>query len=66
MRGIFTVLRDWFWHPCPNCENWTTETFEHFVWRMGLDTSEDIVTNNEPNDNKLYHCFECGIWFREG
>ena len=58
MRSIWDIIRDWFWHPCPNCENWTTENFEHAMWRFG-------EGDNKPIDKKLFHCFECGTWFRE-
>lgn len=58
MRSVWDILRDLFWHPCPNCKNWTTEIYERAVNRFG-------ENNNTPYDKKLYHCFECGVWFRE-
>ena len=47
-------LKDLFWHPCPACENWTTEKSYYYF------------ENIKDADNKLFHCYNCGIWFREG
>ena len=57
MSLIWEIRRLWNVE-CPNCENFTTESFMKFAYRC-CKSYEGVM------DSKLFHCFECGTWFRK-
>ena len=60
MATPFAWINNIFYHPCPNCENWTTENI--FLY---LPVEERKKFRSKLFDRHLFHCFNCGIWFRE-
>lgn len=62
--NILTRIDEWlkniFCHPCPNCENWTTE---NVYYELPFEIKKKF--RSKEFDKYLFCCYHCGTWFRE-